>query len=106
YRITRKDCQLFAFAAIWEEHTRNGNFETRFAIITTAANELMQPIHTRMPVILPAGQEEAWLGKKARLRELLSMFEPAPSGDLKAYEISRLVNRAEVDTFDVIQPVA
>ena len=32
-----------------------------FAILTTEPNELMAPVHHRMPVILPFGREKAWL---------------------------------------------
>src|SRR5439155_634337 len=51
YRIMRKDGMPFAFAGIWQEDSTNGA-SPRFAIITTAANAFMQPIHARMPVII------------------------------------------------------
>ena len=106
YRIVRKDGQLFAFAGIWEEDRTDGAMAPRFGIITTAANEFMQPIHSRMPVILAPDQESAWLGSEAPLPELLNMLGSVPSGDLKAYEVSTLVNRGTVDTADVMKPVA
>jgi putative SOS response-associated peptidase YedK len=76
-----------------------------FAIITTHANDLMRPIHLRMPVILTVDQERIWLSTKTPVAELLALLEPAPSDDLRAYEISPKVNRASTDTPDVMEPV-
>ncbi len=106
FRIVRKDGKLFAFAGIWEFDQRDLTHEPRFAIITTAANELMQPIHSRMPVILEPEQERTWLESNQQLPDILRMLRPAQSGELKAYEVSRLVNRGTVDIPDVIKPAA
>jgi len=105
YRIVRKDGQLFAFAGIWEEDKNDGKFEPRFAIITTEANEIMKPIHWRMPVILETRQEALWLGAKVPISELLNMLGSAPSQDLRAYEVSPIVNRGTIDTSEIIKPV-
>lgn len=106
YRIVRKDGQLFAFAGIWEEDRKDGTLAPRFAIITTEANEFMKPIHGRMPVILAPYQESVWLSSETPLPDLLNMFGSAPSHDLKAYEVSPIVNRGTVDSADIIKPVA
>ena len=53
YHIQRKDAQLFAFAGlydIWKEP--DGRESKAFAIVTTAANDLLAQVHNRMPVIL------------------------------------------------------
>lgn len=55
YAIAMKSGELFALAAIWENWQRPGSAEwvRTFAVITTAANELVSDIHDRMPVIIP-----------------------------------------------------
>jgi SOS response associated peptidase (SRAP) len=63
-------------------------------------------LHGRMPVILETSQEYVWLGTKAALPELLNMLGSAPSQDLKAYEVSPLVNRGTVDTPEIIKRAA
>jgi putative SOS response-associated peptidase YedK len=61
-------------------------------ILTTAANELMAPIHDRMPVVLPPSAYAAWLdlsggpapGRQDRLQDLLA---PCPASFLQAYPV-------------------
>lgn len=106
FRITRADGKLFAFAGIWQEQLEVSGRTPHFAIITTAANDLMQPIHSRMPVILDAGEEAAWLAGAKDVRDLIGLLETPPSLDMCAYEVSRAVNRAVLDTPEIIKPVA
>src|SRR5467141_3326751 len=51
----------FAFAGIWDEWRKDGVSIVSCAIVTTGANELLEPIHDRMPVILPEESTELWL---------------------------------------------
>lgn len=106
FRITRTDGKLFAFAGIWQERLEASDRTPHFAIITTTANELMQPIHSRMPVILDAGEEAAWLAEAKDVRDLIWLLAMPPSLALRAYEVSRLVNRVAVDTPEVVKPLA
>ena len=105
FRITRTDGKLFAFAGIWQERLEAGGRTPHFAIITTAANDLMQPIHSRMPVILDAGEEAAWLAGAKDVRNLIGLLETPPALAMCAYEVSRAVNRTAVDLPEVIKPV-
>ncbi len=62
YRITRADGAPFAFAGLWERwRAPDGGLIDSFTIITTAANELLRPIHDRMPVILDPADHGPWL---------------------------------------------
>ena len=108
FRITRKDGKLFAFAGIWQEspEEEEGGPAPHFAIITTAANELMQPIHSRMPVILDERREQAWLAGEGTLRDFIALLGTPPSLAMHAYEVSRAVNRASVDIPDIVKPAA
>jgi putative SOS response-associated peptidase YedK len=53
-------------------------------IITTAANELIAPIHERMPVILPREREAAWIDPAGDRMRLLSILTPYPAEDMIA----------------------
>jgi putative SOS response-associated peptidase YedK len=97
FRITGEDGKLFAFAGIWENNDEDGKQEPHFAIITTQADAFMQPIHSRMPVILDDTEESVWLSDQARVPDLLAILESPPSHKLRAYEVSRSVNKASVD---------
>ena len=105
FRITRKDGKLFAFAGLWEEETTHSGQTRRFAIITTSANELMQPIHARMPVILREENERAWLeADSTDIQGLLDVLgKPIPSASLQAFPVSSKVNAPKNDFPELIQ---
>ncbi len=64
YHIHQPDHALFAFAGIWEHWEHNQETVYSCAIITTAANAKMTPIHDRMPVIIAPDDYNRWLDKK------------------------------------------
>jgi len=105
-RIVRKDHEPFAFAGLWEQWQKpNGEALSSFTIVTTKANELLQTIHERMPVILQEKNEDLWLDPNEkdpeRLFPLLSSF---PSENMEAYEVSSVVNSAKNDLPECVVP--
>jgi putative SOS response-associated peptidase YedK len=100
-----KDGHSFAFAGIWDRW-RNG--ETKIdscAIITTNANELLEPIHDRMPVILREESYKYWLDQEANPGELKKLLEPYSSDEMKSHPVSSQVNRADVENEDLVKRV-
>jgi putative SOS response-associated peptidase YedK len=92
YRIFLKEPRIFTFAGIWEKwKAPDGNLVHSFSIITTSANEFMQSIHERMPVILSPEDEKRWLHESDETT-LLSLLKPCPSEIMDAYPVSELVN--------------
>lgn len=89
YRILLKSEELFCFAGLWDEWAdkATGEVVDTFTIITTEANELMRPIHDRMPVLLHPEEEEEWLSSEKANEHLLSLLKPYPSEELKAYPV-------------------
>ena len=67
------------------------------AIITTSANELMRPIHDRMPVILEEEDAAEWIESTTKLEKALAMLGPCSSARMVAYPVSSLVNSARRD---------
>lgn len=103
YRFILKNESLFAMAGLWEQWiSPQGEIIRTFSIITTRANELMSPIHNRMPVILPREAEKRWLASHSE-PEILSLLQPFPAADMEAYKISKLINSARNDSPEVIQ---
>jgi putative SOS response-associated peptidase YedK len=82
YRIARKDGDLFGFAGLYE-HWRDPNTDgelTTCTIITTQPNELVAPIHNRMPVILLPEDEDHWLDPdRSEPDEIISLLKPYPA---------------------------
>jgi len=74
-------------------------------IITTEPNELMKPIHNRMPVILPEKAEDLWLDPKIdNIPTLRSLLRPYPDDEMEAYEVSTFVNSPRNNTQQCIAP--
>jgi putative SOS response-associated peptidase YedK len=75
-------------------------------VLTCPANSLMQPIHNRMPVILPAEHEAAWLDSNAHdTAQLSQLLKPLPAAAMTAYRVGSLVNSPRLDTAGCIQPL-
>ncbi len=105
YRISMRDHDPFAFAGIWDVwRTPEGKTLRSFSIITTEPNELMRPLHNRMPVILTKENERRWL-QDIDTQEAQTMLEPYPFDDLEAYPISTLVNSPRNNSEDIINPL-
>ena len=85
-------------AGIWEAwRSEAGEIFETCCIITTDGNDLMQPIHDRMPVILDQDQWQIWLSPKERQPEkLLPFFHPHSSDGMQAWPITRELNRVGV----------
>ncbi|HEY9650407.1 MAG TPA: SOS response-associated peptidase [Coleofasciculaceae cyanobacterium] len=101
------DDSPFAFAGLWEHwEDSNGEEIDSCTILTTQANELMHPIHNRMPVILESKDYELWLNPEVKQSELLQpLLRPYPTQEMTAYPVSTLVNKPSHDSADCIQRV-
>lgn len=107
YLIHRQDNRPFAFAGLWE-HWRNpeGKEIESCTLITTDANDLMRPIHDRMPVILREEDYDLWLDPTVKDGEQLqSLLHPYLAVDLTATPVSTRVNNPRNDTPDCAAPM-
>ena len=105
FHITRSDGAPFAFAGLWATwHGPEDRLLRSCTIVTTAANDAVRPLHDRMPVILDAGAEAAWLDPATPapvLHELLASLAPEQTA---LREVSRAVNDARHDEPDCLDP--
>jgi putative SOS response-associated peptidase YedK len=68
------------------------------AILTTEANELVRPVHDRVPVILPARHWQAWLDRDLQdAAELVPLLQPYPADAMRAYPVEQLVSNPRND---------
>ena len=75
-------------------------------VLTTDANELMQSIHERMPVIVPADQYDLWLDPRCQdPMKLGKLLRPYPSQEMRAYPVSTLVNNPKNDVPQCVVPL-
>ena len=88
-RITLRDGQPFAFAGLWQEIEG----VPTYTIITTRPNDVVRPIHERMPVVLTEEEHEQWLDPSLSVGARLLLLDPHPSAEMTAYRVSKAVNR-------------
>lgn len=106
--ITLKSDVPFCMAGLWEH---NSNIESEpiesCTIITTTANDLLAPLHERMPVILPTEKQAVWIDPSFQDQNTLRSFlTPLESDRMQFHAVSRSVNRVAYNQPDCIQPVA
>ena len=106
YLLKMRDGHTFAFASVWDRWGSGAGRIESCAILTTAANELVAPIHGRMPVVLARSDYELWLDPEARAEDLHRILQPFPAAEMVAHPVSPRVNSAAVDDPECERPVA
>lgn len=108
YRIALNDGRPFAFAGLWDSwESADETAIESCTIIVTDANELVRPIHDRMPVILDPGNHVRWLDVEGTpADEAAEMLRSYPSERMTAYPVSRMVNSPKNDDPKCIEAVA
>ena len=104
--IHLKPERAFGFAGLYEIWTPPlGDPLVTCTIITTEPNELVRPIHDRMPVILQKTAEDLWLDPALEDHtRLLDLLQPYPGAEMAAYTVSTLVNSVKNDSPECIEP--
>ena len=90
YAIAMKDAELFAFAGLWDTWKDKASGQTleTYTVITTDPNELMEPIHNRMPVILHRQDYDRWLEPSEPSHLPVDLLRPYPAEEMKAWRVS------------------
>lgn len=100
--------RLVAFAGLWERwRAPDGHWVTSFTIVTGPPNELVAPLHDRMPVVITRDHVDAWLAPGPLPHDALtSLLAVPPVADWQAAEVSPRVNSPAPDDPELIEPVA
>jgi putative SOS response-associated peptidase YedK len=110
FAVVRADRRPMALAGLWAgwKDPDTGEVIRSFTILTTGPNELMAPIHNRMPVVVPESAWDRWLDptrtKPRDLAELHGLLVPAEDEVLDAYRVSSRVNSVRNDGPDLVAP--
>lgn len=98
-RFVLKSGEPFAFAGLWKSWKRpDGEWLHTCTVITTTSNEVLAPIHDRMPVILSPEAEDLWLDPTTDMSALTGLQVPFPADAMEGYEVSTMVSSPRVDT--------
>jgi putative SOS response-associated peptidase YedK len=94
YFIGLQDERPFAFAGLYERwESPDGETIDSCTIVTTTANDLVAPIHERMPVILAPQEYAQWLDPGFKeIDRLQALLDPYPAAEMIIYPVSSLVN--------------
>ncbi len=107
YHFKMKGSSPFAFAGLWETWDKEGEEVRSCSIITTDANDLMNEIHHRMPVILHPENYGVWLAPGFAEKEaLMDLLRPYPPEEMEAYPVNRKVNKPSNNEPSVVEPAA
>jgi putative SOS response-associated peptidase YedK len=107
YAIAMKDGGLFAFAGLWDswKDKASGQELQTYTILTTDPNELLIPIHNRMPVILDRKDYERWMAPAEPSHLPVDLLRPYPTEEMKAWKVSRDVGNVRNNGPGLVAPV-
>ena len=106
YHMRRRDGAPFALAGLWERWEGPDGAIDSCALLTTASNALMRPIHDRMPVILDPQSFDLWLDPRMQdVERVQSLLRPYPAEAMIAYPVSPMVNNARNDNPQCVLPL-
>jgi putative SOS response-associated peptidase YedK len=107
FHITRSDREPFAFAGLWSVwYGEEGSKLRSCAILTTAPNAAVAPLHDRMPVILAREAEAAWLDPSTPRTQLYELLAGLKSSDTAVRPVGPAVNDARYDGPECLTPAA
>lgn len=102
-----KDDRLFGFAGLWDKwRSPDGESLETCSLLTTEANEVLRPVHDRMPVILHSDDYDLWLDEDVRKQDLRQeLLRPYPASEIAAYPVSMAINRPAHQGEELVQPI-
>jgi putative SOS response-associated peptidase YedK len=107
YFFQMRDERPFGFAGLWEKwRAEDGQTLETCTILTTEVNEVLRPMHDRMPVILHPEDYELWLREDARrIDSLKELLRPYPSPEMLSHPVSMLVNNTNNVGANLLEPI-
>ena len=107
FYVRLKSHKPFGFAGLYNAWmSPDGELLTMSTVITTGANQLVMPIHERMPVIAPADKYDLWLDPRVQDSSVLpGLLNPYPSEEMELFPVTPKVNSFKFDSPESIEPL-
>jgi len=106
YYFHAADDGLLAIAGLWARWPDPlGEPRESCTLLTTTPNEVVRPVHERMPVLLPRSAHGRWLDPATVPAQLTPLLAPCPAGVLAVHPVSPRVNNPREDVPDCIAPL-
>ena len=108
HAVALNDGEVFALGGLWEawRSREDGEWLITCAILTTEPNELLAPIHDRMPVMIAPEAYGSWVDPSTTMDDVKRMVAPFPTDQMRAWEISPLVNDPKTDDARILTPAS
>lgn len=111
FLVRSRDGRALALAGLWEvwkdRQDQDADWLRTCTIVTTEPNDLLAPVHDRMPVVLPPSAWDTWLDESVTDVDVLAgLLVPCPSELLEMWPVSTDVNRVENDGPELALPLA
>jgi putative SOS response-associated peptidase YedK len=105
FAIAMKDGQPYALAGLWErwKDTKAGSELLTFTVITIDPNEVVEPLHDRMPVIIPQRDYDRWL-KPNPDRPPIDLLRAFEAEKMTAWKVDKAVGNVKNDRPDLMDP--
>lgn len=106
YLFKLKNDDPFTFAGLYEhwQSPEGGELHT-CTILTCPPNDLVEPYHNRMPVMLGENTRWKWLAPDADGSDLQDLLVPYPADEMKCFAVSRAVNSPKNDSPEILKPL-
>jgi putative SOS response-associated peptidase YedK len=107
YAIALKNDEMFAFAGLWEtwKDKTTGQKLRTYTILTTDPNELIEPIHNRMPLVIPPKDYERWMASTDPAHLPVDLLRPYPAAEMKAWKVGKAVGNTRNNDASLIEPL-
>jgi putative SOS response-associated peptidase YedK len=107
FAIAMKDGQPYALAGLWEKwKDRKAGIELlTFTVITTYPNAVVEPMHDRMPVIIPQRDYDRWLRAEPD-RPPIDLLRPFDAEKMTAWKVDKAVGNVKNDRPELIEPAS
>ena len=107
YLIGMETGAVFGIAGLWEHWEQDGSVIESCTLLTTEANDWMESLHHRMPVILEPQDYDEWLDPAVQKSgPLLHLMRPFSGETMRAFPVSKGVNNPRNDGPNCVEPVA
>ncbi len=106
FAIALKSHEPYALAGLWEswKDRKAGAELLTFTVITTDPNEVVQPMHDRMPVIIPERDYDRWLQHGDADRPPIDLLRSYDADMMTAWKVGKEVGNVKNDTPELLLP--
>lgn len=105
WHVRMRSRGTFALAGLYEHWAKGEDVRETFTILTTDANDVLRPLHDRMPVVVAPADFATWLDPDLRDAERLRpLLRPYPPEEMEAVRVSRWVNDPRHDDAGCLEP--